>query len=59
VENSWGDKFGHKGFYEMSQAWFEQYVYDVIVKKEFLPKELQELVDQPAVDVMPWENFGE
>lgn len=59
VENSWGDKFGHKGFYEMSQAWFEQYVYDVIVKKEFLPKELQELLDQPAIDVMPWENFGE
>ena len=59
VENSWGDKTGHKGFYEMSQAWFEQYVYDVIVKKEFLPKELQELLDQPAIDVMPWENFGE
>ncbi|GAA2957027.1 hypothetical protein GCM10019995_09540 [Lactobacillus kefiranofaciens subsp. kefirgranum] len=43
----------------MSQAWFEQYVYDVIVKKEFLPKELQKLVDQPAIDVMPWDNFGE
>ena len=28
-------------------------------KKEFLPKELQELLDQPAIDVMPWENFGE
>ena len=24
-----------------------------------LPKELQELLDQPAIDVMPWENFGE
>lgn len=59
VENSWGDKYGHKGFYEMSEPWFEQYVYDVIVKKEFLPKELQELLDQPAIDVMPWENFGE
>lgn len=35
VENSWGDKFGHKGFYEMSQTWFEDYVYDVVVKKNF------------------------
>lgn len=58
VENSWGDKTGHKGFYEMSQAWFEDYVYDVVVRKEFLPKKLVELAEGPAVDLKPWDNIG-
>ena len=58
VENSWGDKTGHKGFYEMSQAWFEDYVYDVVVRKEFLTKKLVELAEGPAVDLKPWDNIG-
>lgn len=58
VENSWGDKFGHKGFYEMSQPWFEDYVYDVVVRKEFLTKEQVELAEGPAVDLKPWDNIG-
>ncbi|MBC9722316.1 C1 family peptidase [Lactobacillus acidophilus] len=58
VENSWGDKFGHNGFYEMSQQWFEDYVYDVVVRKEFLTDEQLKLVEGPAIDLKPWDNIG-
>lgn len=58
VENSWGDKYGHKGFYEMSQKWFEDYVYDVVVRKEFLTKEQVKLAEGPAIDLKPWDNIG-
>lgn len=58
VENSWGDKYGNKGFFEMSPDWFEDYVYDVVVRKEFLPKELVELAEGEAVDLKPWDNIG-
>ena len=58
VENSWGDKYGHKGFYEMSQPWFEDYVYDVVVRKEFLTDEQVKLAEGPAIDLKPWDNIG-
>ncbi len=58
VENSWGDKYGHKGFYEMSQKWFEEYVYDVVVDKKYLPEDLVKLWEEPAVDLKPWEHIG-
>ena len=58
VENSWGDKFGHNGFYEMSQQWFEDYVYDVVVRKEFLTDEQLKLAEGPAIDLKPWDNIG-
>lgn len=58
VENSWGDKTGHKGFYEMSQKWFEDYVYDVVVRKEYLTDEQVKLAEGPAIDLKPWDNIG-
>ena len=27
VENSWGEKPGDKGYFVMTDAWFEQYVF--------------------------------
>ena len=58
VENSWGDKYGHKGFYEMSQKWFEEYVYDVVVDKKYLSEDLVKLWEAPAIDLKPWEHIG-
>lgn len=58
VENSWGSKNGNNGFYEMSADWFKDYVYDVVVRKEFLPKKLVELVEGEAIDLKPWDNIG-
>ncbi|MCI1290510.1 MAG: C1 family peptidase [Lactobacillus sp.] len=58
VENSWGEEHGHKGFFVMSQSWFEQYAYTVIVNKKFLSAKAQALLNEPPVDVKPWENVG-
>ncbi len=58
VENSWGDKVGNKGFFTMSPQWFDEYVYDVVVRKEFLPASLVKLAQGPAVDLKPWDNIG-
>lgn len=58
VENSWGDKYGNKGFYIMSPQWFEDYVYDVVVNKKYLTKEQVKIAEGPAVDLKPWDNIG-
>lgn len=42
----------------MSQPWFEDYVYDVVVRKEFLTDEQVKLAEGPAIDLKPWDNIG-
>lgn len=36
VENSWGEKRGNKGFFVISQEWFESYVYEIVVNKKII-----------------------
>lgn len=40
VENSWGKDNGFSGFYVMDDAWFDNYVYETIVKKAYLPADV-------------------
>lgn len=39
VENSWGDKVGEKGYFVASDAWMDEYTYQIVVRKEFLTEE--------------------
>ena len=43
VENSWGTKGGEKGYNIMSDKWFDEYNYEVVVHKNHLPDELVDL----------------
>ena len=45
VENSWGDDNGVKGFYVMNDSWFDEYVFEVAVRRSTLSAELQAAVD--------------
>ena len=36
IENSWGDENGEKGYYLCSDTWFDQYVFQAAVEKEYL-----------------------
>ncbi|MDE5553296.1 MAG: hypothetical protein K2I67_02000, partial [Malacoplasma sp.] len=36
IENSWGSKYGNKGFYVMSDSWFDKYVSEIVVSKKVL-----------------------
>mgnify|MGYP000888373812 FL=1 len=58
VENSWGDSVGAKGFFVMDQGWFENYVFEVIVNKKFLPKDIVALATKKPVEVEPWAPFN-
>ncbi|EGN99773.1 hypothetical protein SERLA73DRAFT_52978 [Serpula lacrymans var. lacrymans S7.3] len=56
VENSWGETSGEKGFNVMSEKWFDQYVYQVVVHKSLAPKELVKVIeDGHAVVLPPWD----
>jgi bleomycin hydrolase len=58
VENSWGEKVGDKGFLVMSDAWFDEYTYEIVVDKQYLPKELLPVLDTEPVRLPPWDPMG-
>lgn len=58
VENSWGDKVGTKGFFVMSDAWMEEYCYQIVVNKKFLPENLQAILKEDAKVLAPWDPMG-
>ncbi len=54
VENSWGDKVGKKGFFIMSDEWFTEHVYDLIVPKKYLTEKQLKLYEQDPIVLPPW-----
>ena len=58
VENSWGDKFGYKGHYTMTDDWFDKYVYQAVVNKKYLSKDMQKAYDKDPVVLKPWDPMG-
>ena len=58
VENSWGDKGGDKGYYLMTDKWFDQYNYEVVVDKKYLPKNILAIFDKEPKELNPWDPMG-
>jgi len=58
VENSWGDKAGKDGYYVMSDRWFDEFMYQVVVHKKYLSDEQREQFEQEPVMLEPWDPMG-
>lgn len=58
VENSWGKDAGVDGYYVMSDEWFSEYTYQVVVNKKYLtPGQAAELEQEP-IQLEPWDPMG-
>ena len=58
VENSWGEDAGKKGYYVMSDAWFDEYMYQVVVNKKYLTADELKVIDTPVIELAPWDPMG-
>ena len=58
VENSWGEKVGTNGFFVMSDAWMNEYTYQIVVRKEFLTAEQLAAFEAEPTVLAPWDPMG-
>ncbi len=58
VENSWGKDAGKDGYYVMTDDWFTEYTYQVVVNKKYLTEAQRELWEQTPLELEPWDPMG-
>lgn len=58
IQNSWSDEDGSKGYYLMSAAWFERYVYQVVIRREHLSEAQRAALDTEPGHLPPWDPMG-
>ena len=56
IENSWGEDAGRKGYFVCSEAYFRDYVYEVIVRKKHLSEAQLRLLEGEPRRIQPWEG---
>lgn len=53
VENSWGPTSGHNGYLIMTNDWFNEYSFRLVVDKKYVPANILKIEQQKPVMVMP------
>lgn len=55
VENSWGSSYGHNGFLIMTNEWFNEYMFRVVVEEKYIPAKIKTLIKQKPIMFPPWD----
>ena len=55
VENSWGANTGYKGNLIMTDEWFNEYMFRLVVEKRFVPADVMKMLEQEPVLLPAWD----
>jgi bleomycin hydrolase len=58
VQNSWGTDVGEKGWFVMSDAWLDEFVYQAVVDPRYLSKEVRDVLKQEPIVLPLWDPMG-
>lgn len=58
VENSWGTEKADKGFFTMNDNWFAEHVFEIAVRKDRLPADLQDALGSDPIVLPAWDPMG-
>ncbi len=54
IQNSWGTEKANKGYFIMSDEWFDRYVFTASIDRKYLTETQRTLFDQPPIVLPPW-----
>lgn len=55
VENSWGAQSGYKGHLIMTDEWFNEYMYRLVLETKYVPKKVLDIFKQKPVRLPAWD----
>ena len=55
VENSWGATSGYQGNIIMTDAWFNEYMFRLVVEKQFVPADVMKMLEQQPIMLPAWD----
>ena len=55
VENSWGANSGYQGNIIMTDEWFDEYMFRLVVDKKYVPASLMKYLDQKPILLPAWD----
>ncbi len=55
VENSWGPASGYQGCLIMTDEWFNEYMFRLVVEKKYVPADVLEMLNQKPVQLPAWD----
>ena len=55
VENSWGADSGYKGNIIMTDEWFNEYMFRLVVEKKYVPADVLSLLQQKPIMLPSWD----
>ncbi len=58
VENSWGNKNGDNGYFVMTDDWMNDFVYEVVIRKNYLTPIQRKVLQQKPVILEPWDPLA-
>jgi bleomycin hydrolase len=58
VENSWSDRAGDKGYFVMSDAWMDEFVYQAVVDPSVVSSSVRKVLEQEPKMLELWDPMG-
>lgn len=58
VQNSHGSDSGNKGWYVMTDAWMDEFVYQVVIDLRFVSEQVREVMKQDPIVLPLWDPIG-
>uniref|UniRef100_A0ABD2W3X4 Bleomycin hydrolase n=1 Tax=Trichogramma kaykai TaxID=54128 RepID=A0ABD2W3X4_9HYME len=58
VENSWGEDRGEKGYLVLTSDWFLEFVFEAVIDKKYVPKNVLEVFEKKPIELPAWDPMG-
>ena len=55
VENSWGAEAGYKGHLIITDEWFDEYMFRLVVEKKYVPEKVLNILKQKPIRLPAWD----